>query len=140
MGADLRTLAALRLDEAKSLVANGFSSGAYYLCGYSVECGLKAVIVKSWQLMFASYGLPGKNEVIDTYVHNLTKLVNVANLSTALTTEATANPNFRDYWEVVKDWNESSRYEVWTPQEAQDIILAVDDPDDGVMRWLRPHW
>lgn len=140
MSADLRALAALRLDEAKILLAQGMASGAYYLSGYAVECGLKAVIVRSWQSEVASYGLPPRNVVTDTYIHDLTKLVKVANLAAALDNEANVNPLFRDYWEVVKDWNELSRYELWTQQDAEDIIKAVDDPSNGVMRWLHPHW
>jgi 16S rRNA G527 N7-methylase RsmG len=55
-------------------------------------------------------------------VHDLTKLVNVANLAAPLSAEAAANPRFRDYWEVVKDWNESSRYELWSQQDAQEFL------------------
>ena len=140
MSADLRVLAGLRLDEAKVLLAHGMPSGAYYLCGYSVECGLKAVVVRSWQSEIASYGLPPRNVVTDTYVHDLTKLVKVANLAAALDTEAANSSRFRDYWDVVKDWNESCRYELWAQQDAEEIVEAVDDPNDGVMRWLRLHW
>lgn len=140
MSADLRALAANRLAEAEVLLVHGFPSGAYYLSGYAVECGLKAVIVRSWQPQVATYGLPPRNVVTDTYVHDLTRLVKIANLGAALDGEATANPRFRAFWEVVKDWNESSRYELWTRRDAEDIVEAVGDSRDGVMRWLQRHW
>lgn len=45
---DLQELSKLRLKEAKLLIDNNSFDGAYYLCGYSVECALKAWIRKHW--------------------------------------------------------------------------------------------
>ena len=42
----LKQLAKARLREAEALLASGHNSGAYYLAGYVIECGLKAVISK----------------------------------------------------------------------------------------------
>jgi hypothetical protein len=41
---DLQNLANERIAEAKILLDAGKWSGAYYLAGYAVECGLKACI------------------------------------------------------------------------------------------------
>jgi HEPN domain-containing protein len=41
---DLQNISRLRIQEAKLLLINSSYSGAYYLAGYSVECGLKACI------------------------------------------------------------------------------------------------
>jgi len=43
---DLQQLAWERSGDAQELLAAGRWSGAYYLCGYAVECGLKACIAK----------------------------------------------------------------------------------------------
>ena len=43
---DLQNLANERIAEAKILFDAGKWSGAYYLAGYAVECGLKACIAK----------------------------------------------------------------------------------------------
>ncbi len=42
---ELRQLAEDRLRDAAALLAAGQFSGAYYLAGYAVECGLKACIL-----------------------------------------------------------------------------------------------
>ena len=44
--AELQWLAQERLREARRLLRVRCWSGAYYLAGYAVECGLKACIVK----------------------------------------------------------------------------------------------
>src|SRR5712692_7302814 len=44
---DLRRLARIRLKEARVLLKAACYDGAYYLCGYAVECGLKACIAKA---------------------------------------------------------------------------------------------
>jgi HEPN domain-containing protein len=44
---DLQKLAAIRLKEAKLLLAANAPDGAYYLAGYAVECALKACIAKA---------------------------------------------------------------------------------------------
>ncbi len=43
----LKRLAEIRLDEAQTLLAAKKYSGAYYLAGYSVECGMKACVAKN---------------------------------------------------------------------------------------------
>jgi len=43
--AELRQLAEDRILDAEHLLAAGRWSGAYYLAGYAVECGLKACIM-----------------------------------------------------------------------------------------------
>jgi len=43
---DIKKLARIRLKEAKALLKARLFSGAYYLAGYVVECGLKACICR----------------------------------------------------------------------------------------------
>ena len=44
---DWQRLSRSREREAKVLLDAGEHAGAYYLCGYAVECALKACIVKA---------------------------------------------------------------------------------------------
>ena len=66
---DLESLSAIRFNEAKCLLDNGFYHGAYYLCGYSVECALKACIAKTFQ----QHEFPNKKIVMDSYTHDLSQ-------------------------------------------------------------------
>jgi|SRR6202521_2529633 len=136
MSADLRTLTRVRLRESRVLLQAGETSGAYYLCGYAVECGLKACITRQ----FARYQMPGKKLVEDSHTHNLEKLVRLSGLEGLLRQEANVDSIFENYWNVTKDWNETSRYEVWPEQDAQDLYRAVSNRDHGVLRWIRRHW
>ncbi|MSU78452.1 MAG: HEPN domain-containing protein [Gemmataceae bacterium] len=47
----LQQLAQERVRDADSLLKAGQWSGAYYLAGYAVECGLKACIAKLTNLL-----------------------------------------------------------------------------------------
>ncbi|MBN8247732.1 MAG: HEPN domain-containing protein [Verrucomicrobia bacterium] len=132
---DLQSLARIRLQEAECLMAAGFQDGAYYLCGYAVECALKACIAKQTQ----AGDFPERNRVNDSYSHDLMKLTVIAGLK-PLFEEACRNDKVLErYWTVAKDWNESSRYES-RGARAQDLIEAITDPIHGVMRWLQQHW
>ena len=45
----LRNLAACRAEEAQALLQLGHHAGAYYLAGYALECGLKALIANGFE-------------------------------------------------------------------------------------------
>lgn len=132
---DLQKLALIRLKEAKVLLDNRQYSGAYYLSGYIVECALKACIAKQT----GKFDFPDKKKVLDSYTHELEKLVNVAKLKDELKS-LKANPDFSPLWECVKEWSEESRYKKHNRQEATDIYLAIADPNHGVLQWLQQHW
>jgi HEPN domain-containing protein len=139
MTADLRTVADMRLREAQALLGLGEHSGAYYLAGYAVECGLKAVITRT----LIPHALPdrtGLKTLGEAFTHDFVRLVELANLDGELHQELRQNPQFQAYWGVAKDWTETSRYELWTVREASQMVEAVGHADDGVLRWIRPHW
>lgn len=81
---DLEALSDTRLNEAKCLLDHGFFHGAYYLCGYAVECALKACIAKS----FLQHEFPNKKVVNDSYTHDLSQLLKIANLHQILIADA----------------------------------------------------
>jgi len=114
-------------------------SGAYYLVGYAVECGLKSCL-----LAFVG----AHPEVIyddrrfsqDAWTHNIEALVVLARLRADRDADAVANPGLRRNWQRVKDWTEQSRYLQKTRTEAEDLFEAVTHPSDGVMQWIRLRW
>jgi len=133
---DFRTLANRRINEARILHAASQHSGAYYLAGYAVECALKACILRSMK----RYHMPDKKTVIDSHTHDLTQLLTLAGLQVDKNATASSDPVFGRNWAVVKDWNESSRYETWAAQDAQDMIRAVSQRTSGVLAWTKKHW
>jgi len=132
----LRELTHIRLKDARMLLRSENYEGAYYLCGYVVECGLKACIAKQTK----RYDFPDKKIVNESYTHDLTKLVKVAGLDLALDQEIRCNLDFERNWAVVKDWTQGSRYEKHTKKEAQDLYSAIVNRKYGVLRWIKQYW
>jgi HEPN domain-containing protein len=135
---DLHLLAADRLADAEVLLNNGRWSGAYYVCGYAVECALKACIARQTNL----HDFPDKTVVQKTFTHNLSELIDLAGLKLQLQIDATnaGNPNLRTNWQLVKDWNERARYQQKTEAQARELFEAVTDPHDGALQWIKGRW
>jgi hypothetical protein len=51
-----------------------------------------------------------------------------------------ANPDLRENWDFVKEWNESSRYARRTKADAKDLYEAITDNKHGVLSWLKLRW
>lgn len=111
-------------------------SGSYYLCGYAVEAGLKACLVKQ----FRAHTLPDKAIVTKSYTHSLDELIRISGLSNCLNDELDRDPLFATNWAVAKDWDESSRYKEWTQEQASEIFNSVSNKRNGVMKWVRRVW
>ena len=133
---DFQNLARIRLQEAKLLLKNGHFEGAYYLCGYAVECGLKACMAKKTK----RHEFPDKNTVNASYTHVLTQLIHIAGLSRSLDKDMERNKTFENNWAIVKDWTEKSRYEEPTEKRAKDLYSAVTNKKNGVMQWVEKYW
>jgi HEPN domain-containing protein len=131
----LRQLAEDRILDAERLLTGGRWSGAYYLAGYAVECGLKACILAYVEAVGAIF--QDKKFSEKCWTHDLEDLLALANLELSLDAEAVANPVFRRNWELAKDWNEASRYQQKTQAEAQAIYDAVATNANGVLPWIR---
>src|SRR5947208_5848128 len=99
---DLRRLARIRLKEARALLKAKCFDGAYYLCGYAVECGLKACIAKATKRS----EFPDLERVRGSYTHSFPTLVKIADLEGPLHAEEAADAAFRNYWAFAKDWSE----------------------------------
>jgi HEPN domain-containing protein len=132
---EFQKLAAIRLREARLLLSANAPDGAYYLAGYAVECALKASIAKSTE----RHDFPDLERARDSYTHNAKKLIVTAGLESALD-EAVRQSEFGRRWGIVIRWSEESRYSRHSPQEAQDLIEAIENRKHGILQWLKKHY
>jgi HEPN domain-containing protein len=134
---ELRQLAEDRIADAAILLAAGRWSGAYYVAGYAVECGLKACIAR----LTNQDDFPRERKFVEEcYTHQLERLLRAAGLETALEAATLASPALLGNWGYVKDWKETSRYEQKTQTEAQTLYDAIATNPDGVLPWIRTRW
>jgi HEPN domain-containing protein len=134
---DLQKMADERVADATALLDAGRFQAAYYLCGYAVECALKACIARKVR----EFDFPDRKVVNDSYVHDLAKLLNVSGLTQLHREEEGRNLSFAENWGIVKDWSESSRYNAAiTDAAAVVLFLAVTDSTNGVLAWLKKQW
>ena len=132
-----QNIALLRLEEAEKLLEHKFYSGAYYLAGYCIECALKACIAKQTR----QYDFPPERNIIEKiYTHKIIDLINSSGLKTELETECKINAEFESNWKTVKDWKENSRYNVANEGDARDLIEAISNNENGVLKWIKQHW
>lgn len=132
---DLQELARQRLREARVLLRAGLPSGAYYLAGYAAECALKACIARRTQ----RYDFPDRKTAVDSYTHDLSALLRLADLETALGQEP--DRRTRESWQIVRKWWEASRYEPGISHEqARDLYQAIASRGHGVLSWVRRRW
>jgi hypothetical protein len=134
--ADFQQLAEERLVDADVLLAAQRWSGAYYLSGYAIECGLKACIAK----LTNEHDFPDKAFAQRCYTHNLDTLLDAARLKLDLDSDMRSNLQLAANWATTRAWNEDSRYEVKTHIEAIGIYNAVADQSNGVMQWIKVRW
>ncbi|MFZ2145713.1 MAG: HEPN domain-containing protein [Sedimentisphaerales bacterium] len=134
---DFQELAQIRLEDAQILLEKGRYSGAYYLAGYAVECGLKACIAKKTRKFDFP---PDPTTIRDIYVHDLEKLIKAAELRRTLDEALEKDSDLEVNWALVKDWNEKSRYEKHTKIKAQNLYDAVTDKKHGVLQWINRRW
>jgi HEPN domain-containing protein len=135
--AELQRLARDRLCDAKVLLAAGRWSGAYYLAGYAVECGLKSCIIA---YLMRTDQFPERKFSEQCWTHNLGQLVALADLKTGLDVALAADRDFLFHWAVVRDRKESSRYLRTTKVKAVKLYQAITDKKHGVLRWILSHW
>ncbi len=134
---DFKQLSFIRLQEARVLLKNKNYEGAYYLCGYVIECAFKACIAKNTK----RYDFPPDIKTVAAiYVHEPERLVKAAGLEMKLKDEMKRNRIFADNWGIVKDWRESSRYEKHNEIKVRNFFAAVADKKHGVLKWLKQYW
>lgn len=127
-----------RAQEAKVLLDAGKWSGAYYLVGYAVECGLKACILAHVEQTGVIFRERKFSE--SCWTHNPKDLVKLAGLDSEWGLAIQSNPVRSLYWDRVCAWIEASRYELKSQQEALELYEAVTDANNGVLPWIRSRW
>jgi len=134
---DLQLLSRLRRREARVLLNTNLPAGAYYLAGYSVECALKACIARATK----RHDFPDKNLALESYTHDLTRLLRAAGLEREFDVDIAASPALDRNWAIVKDWKETSRYDATIDlTKARQLYEAASARRSGVLAWLRQHW
>ncbi len=99
--AELRRLAEDRVLDAEALLKERRWSGAYYLAGYAVECGLKACVlafVERTGVIFQD-----KKFLEKCWTHDVEALVRAADLEATRLRDISANPNLSANWLIVRD-------------------------------------
>lgn len=134
----MRQLAEDRILDAEHLLSAGRWSGASYLAGYAIECGLKACIMAHVESTGAIF--QDKKYAEKCWTHDLEALLALASLQAALDADAAANAALSLNWSEAKDWEETSRYEQKTQAEAQTLYDAVANHPNGVLPWIRIRW
>lgn len=135
---ELQQLAALRLSDARALLATSENNaGTYYMAGYAVECALKAVIAKNQgEYPFPDFG--NRDFKKENYLtHSAKSLIHTADLEEKLSVSRSETPVLDGHWKVVEVWDVDSRYITSAErQNAEEMILAVE----GVLGWLKNYW
>ena len=132
---DFKKLALTRLDDARILLGKKRYSAAYYVEGYVIECALKACLAKKVRL----HEFPPKPDEVrkSYYTHDLQDLAKASGLLEEL---KTGRSKLGTYWTIVKDWSGTSRYDPQDGKRAKDILLAIEDPTDGVLQCIKRFW
>ncbi len=134
---DFQKLAKIRLEDAEALLEKQRYSGAYYLCGYVIECALKACIAKQTK----EFDFPPDRKVIDViYIHDLARLIKSGGIEETFNKDLNKDKKLASYWSVLKGWTEASRYEEYDQKKAQDIYQAIADKNHGVLQWISQRW
>jgi hypothetical protein len=132
-------LAEQQLLDAKALLDAHRWSGAYYLAGYAVECGLKSCVLArvtaAAEIIFDDKRFSEK-----CWTHSVEELVKLAGLETIRAADTAANAGLGRNWLIVKDWGENSRYQMTSHQKAKKLYNAIADNVNGVMQWIRARW
>jgi HEPN domain-containing protein len=132
---ELQGIAQGRLKDAQLLFEHKRFDGAYYLAGYVIECALKACIAKKTK----RYDFPDREFFKNVYIHDLSRLLEPAGLKNQFEQEFQTDRTLEVKWGVVKDWKETSRYQVHGRRKAKDILEAVADPH-GVLDCIKRYW
>ena len=117
---DLEELSKDRLEDAKALHKAGRYDGAFYICGYALELGLKKRICTTlgWQ------GYPNTAKEFDSLksfkIHNLDMLLHLSGV------ERFIKDKFWIAWSVVSAWDPEIRYSL-KKQNAQDVKLMLEN-------------
>src|ERR1700683_3672914 len=101
--AELQQLAEDRILDAQALLAAQRWSGAYYLAGYAVECGLKSCVLA--YVIDSGVIFQDKKYAEKCWIHNIEDLVRLAELEVAQGIDIAGNPALAKNWVTVGFWS-----------------------------------
>jgi hypothetical protein len=93
---DFQELAELHLEHATALLDAQLYSGAYYMCGYVIECALQTCICKRTN-QFDFH--PSPEESRAAWSHDFEKLIRAAGLGTEFQLARAADEDLNVNWE-----------------------------------------
>lgn len=134
---DLQQLARERIRDAKALLGARRWSGAYYLAGYAVECGLKACVIVH---LMRTDEFPERRFSEQCWTHNLEQLLDLAGLKAIMDVDRVVDLELFSNWAAVRRWKESSRYSPCTRSQALELYEAITDKKHGVLPWIKARW
>jgi len=137
---ELKNLAKTRLQEAKVLFDKGLYDGACYLAGYVVELALKARICKILDLV----EYPQSGEISRAFkTHRYDDLLILSGLERKFNDARGTNSSLHANWSLLRKWTEDIRYHPIgskSKKDAEYVINALDNPEDGVFTWIKKRW
>jgi len=134
---DFQLLAEDHLRHAKALLDAELYSGAYYICGYAVECALKACICSGTN-QFDFHVHP--DIARKAWSHKFANLIDVSGLEEELDAARLHDSVLDVNWKNVENWSEDSRYDRRSQKDAEDLYSAVSDPVHGVLACIKRYW
>lgn len=124
----LAELAKERLADAKALYSAGRYDGAFYLCGYAVETGLKYRTCKAldWDVYYSE-----GNEYKSFKTHKLGELLRFSGM------EKQKNSLFLAEWLIITKWDSEIRYSS-LKQTREDVKLMIEATESLLGKlWLK---
>jgi hypothetical protein len=107
------------------------------MCGYVVECALKACICKRTN-QFDFHPRPDESRT--AWSHDFGKLIKASGLEGEFNAARNADRDLDVNWESVENWSPDSRYEPQGQLEAHALFTAVTDPRHGVFSCIKQRW
>ncbi|EDN65316.1 conserved hypothetical protein [Beggiatoa sp. PS] len=134
---ELKELAKLRLKEAETLFDAGLYDGAVYVCGYTIEFALKARICK----LLDTNEYPSSGRLKSAYaVHDFEQLLFLSGLQKRI---SLAHADLHTNWSLIIPWSPEMRYQpkgTISQNKAAEILNAVRDKPNGVLKWIMKYW
>ena len=135
--ATLKLLAFERLRDAECLIANGHAGAAYYIGGYAIELGLKAIACKKLNIEIFEKDEVPRHIAKSFMVHDLSDLMILAGMASALEEKCRTDAGFQISWSLVSDWSEQRRYELACQAgKAKVFVFSLKI----VIEWLQKNW
>ena len=88
----------------------------------------------------ATDAFPEINFSKNCYIHDIGKLVELANLKAKWEAATTADSELSGNWGIAKDWSEQKRYHRISETEARLLYSAVANDTHGVFQWIKTQW